>query len=58
MKVEFEDKSYLEINNDIDPQKAMVVMVARDQNDNNITMISMSIEIDTLKEMIKNLEEK
>lgn len=57
MKVEFEDKSYLEITQDKDPKKALIAMVARDQNDkDNVVMISMDVDINTLKEMIASLD--
>lgn len=54
MKVEFEDASYIQIEKDKDPSKAIVTVCAADQS-NNITLITLDIEIEKLKEMINKL---
>lgn len=56
MKIQFEDKSYLEIKRSADPEKIMVVIQAKDQK-NSLKKITNCVEIDIeqFKKIIKEI---
>jgi len=57
MKIEFEDKSYLEIINSINPGKILITVVAKNAQDHSSLIVN-SVEItkDQLNSLIDGLE--
>ena len=56
MKIEFEDKSYLEISKSNKPNHCFVTIAAKSIKDSNSLIInSVDIDIDKLNELVKGL---